>query len=100
MPVAVSTKLNSIMSSFLWGNSQDSSKIHWLKWNQVCKPSNCGGLGVANIVSFNRALLCKWFWHFGNEPEALWRQVVEANQIGKPHNMVPISAENNSSSWI
>ena len=36
-----------------------------------------GGLRVKCLSNLNKALLCKWNWHFANEREALWNQVIK-----------------------
>ena len=35
-----------------------------------------GHLGVRCLSVMSKALLYKWSWHFANEKEALWKQVI------------------------
>lgn len=37
-----------------------------------------GGLGIRDLRDLNRALLAKWLWRYGKEPNALWRKVIDA----------------------
>ncbi|KAE8675999.1 Myosin-15 [Hibiscus syriacus] len=76
IPASILMALNSIMSNFLWGGGNGSKKIHWVKWDDVCKPKNEGGLGVRNLTSMNRALLGKWSWRFANERNSVWRNFI------------------------
>lgn len=41
-------------------------------WKSVCKPSECGGLGLRNLHYWNRALLCKLLWNIHIKKNTLW----------------------------
>lgn len=77
-PVKVIDGLESIIRKFLWGGSSEVKKIHWVAWDRVASPIKFGGLGLCKLGDINIALLSKWVWRYRNEPESLWRQVVDA----------------------
>ena len=35
-----------------------------------------GSLGVKNLTSLNKTLLCTWSWHFANEKKVFWNDVI------------------------
>jgi hypothetical protein len=47
-----------------------------MNWSKACTLKNSGGLGVRNMLQFNRALLGKWLCRFAMERSALWRKLV------------------------
>uniref|UniRef100_A0A2N9J6S4 Reverse transcriptase domain-containing protein n=1 Tax=Fagus sylvatica TaxID=28930 RepID=A0A2N9J6S4_FAGSY len=51
---------------------------------QVCQPLHLGGLGIRNVRLFNRALLGKWLWRYGNERESLWRLIIHSKYGSLP----------------
>jgi hypothetical protein len=53
-------------------------KFHLVSWTKVCTPIAEGGLGVRNLLVFNRALWGSGLWRYAHEREALWRVVVDS----------------------
>jgi hypothetical protein len=45
MPTKVWKKIVSIQRNLLWGGTSDKSKIAWVRWVDVCRPKEDGGLG-------------------------------------------------------
>lgn len=62
LPKAVAHTISGLMWKFLWDGSKEESKICWMSWAQVCRPKECGGLGIKDLEKFNTALLGKWRW--------------------------------------
>jgi hypothetical protein len=84
IPVSVAARIDTIQRNFLWGGRGEGKKFHLMNWSQVCQPLHLGGLGIHNVRLFNRALLGKWLWRFGNERETLWRQVIHSKYGSLP----------------
>ena len=75
IPTLVANKIERLQRDFLWGDS----KLHLVGWDKVYAPLQNGGLEVRKLTTFNKALLGKWLWRFGNEETRLWRRVVALN---------------------
>jgi hypothetical protein len=78
LPVGVANRLEKLHWDFLWGGMGEEFKFHLVSWTKVCTLIFEGGLGVWNLLVFNRALLGKWLWRYVHEREAYGGMVVDS----------------------
>ncbi|KAE8716200.1 Phospholipid-transporting ATPase 2 [Hibiscus syriacus] len=100
MPATISQKLNSLMSDFLWGSREDKKRMHWVRWDYVCRPLSGGGLGVADLKVTNRALLGKWVWKFANDKNSMWKKFLCSKHNVSCHSMDINRVFSLKDSWI
>nr|KYP66770.1 Putative ribonuclease H protein At1g65750 family [Cajanus cajan] len=99
MPPPIIKEVMKIQRRFLWIRVKESSKICWVKWDQVCKPIKEGGLGIKNVAWFNMSLLGKWVWHDLKFPNSLWVQVLKARYGEFSSMMRHDSVDQKASDW-
>lgn len=58
------------------GGHANNNKMHLVNWEEVCKPSDKGGLGLRKTNDFNKTLLAKLDWHMITDQDKLWVQVM------------------------
>jgi hypothetical protein len=75
---SVAVCIEKLQRDFLWGGIGEEFKYHLVSWLKVCTPISKGGLGIRNLLMFNRTLLGKWLWQFGIDRDAWWRVVVDS----------------------
>jgi len=71
-------KISSIQRRFLWDWESDHKSISWVRWKNVCKPMEEGGLRIKDIRKFNNALLEKWKWRLLSEEKGKWKDILES----------------------
>lgn len=57
--------------NFIWGDSQNSRKVHWLNKKDTCKPKKYGGLGTRMASTMNQACMLKAGWNLCTKPNDL-----------------------------
>lgn len=100
MPMVVAKKLERKQSQFFWGDTNDKKKIHTVKWDDVAKSKDVGGLGVKRMIQQNLALLAKWWWRFGNDKSALWVRVIKGKYGLEVNSWLPSMGATGSSSKV
>ncbi|KAG2696624.1 hypothetical protein I3760_07G066400 [Carya illinoinensis] len=71
VPKSVVKKINSILSTFFWGEKNGRAKAKWCAWSRMSKPVQEGGLGLRDFSELQRALHMKMAWHLLST-ESLW----------------------------
>ena len=99
--VSVAKRIERLQRNFLWGGMREKTKIHLVNWDRVCTPIDQGGLGVQDLISFNKVLLGKWLWRFGVEESKLCRCVfvVKYGVEGGGWRTKPIRRSHSCSIW-
>jgi hypothetical protein len=101
IPVSVAKRIVKLQHNFLWGGVGDEFKMPLVSWNKVCTPIAQGGLGVRDLIVFNKALLGKWLWRFGVEDSKFWRCVLAAKYgvTGRGWCTRPVRGSHGCSLW-
>ncbi|KAJ4789113.1 RNA-directed DNA polymerase (reverse transcriptase)-related family protein [Rhynchospora pubera] len=78
LPKRIVKDINSLMTKFFWGKTDQSRYLAFTAWNKVCKPIEMGGLGVKDLQSFGDALFLKLVWSLMADEEKPWVKVCKS----------------------
>lgn len=71
-PKWVIYRIDKIKRDFLWKKNEGPTQgVHLINWDAICIPKIWGGLGIPDLECRNIALLMRWWWRLGAEPESL-----------------------------
>jgi hypothetical protein len=76
LPVTLCKEIQGMMQRFWWGHKNNSSRIHWVRWEQMGKAKSEGGMGFRDLISFNKALLAKQIWRLLQNPNSLAGRII------------------------
>jgi hypothetical protein len=68
----IHAKFDSHRARFYWEGSGPKRRYHLVNWPAVCRPKECGGLGLLNSKKMNWALLLKWIWKLFQPDNPIW----------------------------
>lgn len=56
LPEGLCHGIEGMISRFYWGGDASRQSLHWMKWDNLCRPKSDWGLGFCDFKSFNKAL--------------------------------------------
>ncbi|GJW75379.1 hypothetical protein Tco_0134749 [Tanacetum coccineum] len=91
--------INRILKNFLWSQSDVSKGQAKVAWKAVCKPKSQGGLGLKDLMMWNKTLLVKHIWNIACKKDTLWVKWVNTVKLGGVSNWVVQKEECDSWGW-
>ncbi|XP_074313984.1 uncharacterized protein LOC141649188 [Silene latifolia] len=72
LPQSILKLINKLCKNFFWTKDNVQRKMVMNSWASICSPKAEGGFNVKELLSWNKALICKWLWLLTHNPSSLW----------------------------
>ncbi|KAL9683512.1 hypothetical protein QQ045_015334 [Rhodiola kirilowii] len=95
LPKTVIQAVNATCARFFWRGSCDKKRGHLVKWDDMCRDKEDGGLGLKNIETLNFAMVINQMW--GKKEASSWvlERLLQCNEI----DLWCVSITNNIARW-
>ncbi|KAJ9536539.1 hypothetical protein OSB04_un000291 [Centaurea solstitialis] len=80
-PSVVTHQLEALFRDFLWAQGDSSKGKCKVAWSLVCRPRECGGLGIKRLGVWNRAIVAKNLWAVMTKQNTLWVRWIYAHVL-------------------
>ncbi|XP_021770438.1 uncharacterized protein LOC110734577 [Chenopodium quinoa] len=77
IPDGIVDEIHSLLARFWWGSTSSIKRLHWQKWEELCRPKSIGGLGFRDLRCFNQALLAKQLWRLHHDRGSLVHAIMK-----------------------
>uniref|UniRef100_A0A452XT81 Reverse transcriptase zinc-binding domain-containing protein n=1 Tax=Aegilops tauschii subsp. strangulata TaxID=200361 RepID=A0A452XT81_AEGTS len=85
LPETLHHEIATVQGRFFWDGEGDKQKYHMVRWSEICKPRDQGGLGIMSSKRMNIALPTKWLWRIANGEGGLWLHTIQQKYLrGQP----------------
>ncbi|KAJ9566105.1 hypothetical protein OSB04_002071 [Centaurea solstitialis] len=81
LPSVVVHELEALFRDFLWAHGSSSRGRCRVAWSDVCKPKECGGLGLRRLATWNRALVARNLWDVIATRDTMWTDWIKRYYI-------------------
>ncbi|KAE8768763.1 putative TdLSC37 protein [Hordeum vulgare] len=85
LPETLHHEIATVQARFFWARDGDKQKYHMVRWSEICKPHDQGGLGIMSSKRMNIALLARWLWRISRGEGGLWLRIIQNKYLrGQP----------------
>uniref|UniRef100_A0A453S4S9 Reverse transcriptase zinc-binding domain-containing protein n=1 Tax=Aegilops tauschii subsp. strangulata TaxID=200361 RepID=A0A453S4S9_AEGTS len=81
LPETLHHKIATVQGRFFWAGEGDKQKYHMVRWSEICKPRDQGGLGIMSSKRMNIALLTRWLWRIANGEGGPWLRLIQQKYL-------------------
>ena len=76
IPTSIEQQISGLMQRFFWKGSKEGRGLASVAWDDICKPTGQGSIGVPHLKTMNVALLTKWVIRIVGPEEDVIRAVM------------------------
>ncbi|XP_048630790.1 uncharacterized protein LOC125604440 [Brassica napus] len=99
LPKVLIQEITKAMRRFWWSANKDKHSISWIAWDKITASKKEGGLGIRDMMAFNKALLAKQVWRLITQPSSLLARVYKAKYYRKTNILDSRSYQTSSFAW-
>lgn len=89
IPQSLCSDIQALISRLWWGGDENDRRIHWMRWERLCKPKGEGGTGFWDLTTFNQAFLAMQSWRLiQNIPGSWWLVCLKQNIFLVPQSLM------------
>ncbi|XP_028552325.1 uncharacterized protein LOC110102200 [Dendrobium catenatum] len=77
IPKRVLLELEKLCRNFIWHKQNGDRGIHYVAWDEICKPKKFGGLGLHSPLSRIGSLRSNVAWNFLQKPDSLFHKTMK-----------------------
>ncbi|GKE20061.1 putative RNA-directed DNA polymerase, partial [Tanacetum coccineum] len=97
IPKGIIYDIHQLIRGFLWCNGELKRGKAKIAWEDICRPTREGGLGIRNLEVFNYALMTTHIWNILSSKESLWVRWIHKYKLrGRTFWDIPVK---NEMSW-
>ncbi|VFQ90497.1 unnamed protein product [Cuscuta campestris] len=74
-------RIQDICRNFIWSATASYKRSPLINWEETCLPKNKGGIGLKNLVNWNKANVMKLLWDVANRKDILWVRWVHGRYL-------------------